>query len=308
MSKPLVSVIIPAYNCAKYIEKCVETIENQTYNNIEIIICDDCSTDNTREILMDLESKYSNIKILHNKTNLKAAATRNKCIKNANGNFIAIQDADDYSDQCRIEVQVDFLMRNPDIDYVSSSAIIFDENGKKGERMFDDKILTDKDFYKSLPLMHGSTLFKKTALIKVGGYRIDKSTVRGQDADMFYRMQIAKIKGATTSDILYYYNEDDSAFRRRKYKYRIYAYKMRKMYFKQMDLNFFERLYRFKPLIVGLIPKSWHKKYRKIKESNILKVNDNEKVLLVEYIIKRFGRIDEILKILNLKDSDNSEE
>lgn len=277
MNKPLVSVIIPTYNCSKYIEKCVESIENQTYNNIEIIICDDCSTDNTKDILKILEKKYDNIKILYNEVNLKAAAARNKCIEHSNGDFIAIQDADDYSDALRIEKQVNFLMENSDIDYVSSSAIVFDENGKKGERILNNKILTDKDFYKSLPTIHCSTLFKKSALLKVNGYRVDKTTVRMEDADMFYRMQIAKIKGATTSELLYYYNEDDSAFKRRKYKYRVYTYGMRKMYFKQMDLNFFERLYRFKPLFVGLIPINLQKKYRKVKENNIGKINDNDK-------------------------------
>ena len=276
MTKPLVSVIIPTYNCSRDIEKCIESIEKQTYNNIEIIVCDDCSTDNTREILKELEKKYNNIKILYNETNLKAAATRNKCIENSKGVFIAIQDADDYSDISRIESQVSFLMINPDIDYVSSSAIIFDENGKKGERFFSDKVLTDKDFYKGLPLIHGATLFRKSAMIKVNGYRVDKTTVRGQDADMFYRMQIAKLKGATTSDLLYYYNEDDSAFKRRKYKYRIYAYRMRKKYYKQLDLNFFEKLYRFKPLVVGLIPINLHKKYRELKEGKRLSKNFEE--------------------------------
>lgn len=91
----LVSVIIPAYNCEKTIMRCVNSISQQTYKKIEIIVIDDGSTDNTPNILLDLSKNIPNLKI-YIQCNLGVSATRNKGINLCLGNWIAFCDSDDY--------------------------------------------------------------------------------------------------------------------------------------------------------------------------------------------------------------------
>lgn len=92
----LITVIIPCYNIEKYIGRCIESIENQTYKNIEIIAVDDCSTDNTIKILEEYQNKYSNIQVFKNEKNSGAAFARNFAIKKAKGEYIGFIDSDDY--------------------------------------------------------------------------------------------------------------------------------------------------------------------------------------------------------------------
>lgn len=107
---PLVSIIITTYNSDKYIIKCIEMIRLQTYNNIEIIVIDDCSTDNTAILLNDyVKTNKLNIKIHFNKTNLGTYVSRNIGIDISNGDIICFQDTDDISHPDRIRKQVDIL-------------------------------------------------------------------------------------------------------------------------------------------------------------------------------------------------------
>ena len=83
----LISVIIPVYNTEKYIEKCIDSVINQTYGNIEIIIIDDGSTDNSPNICDELSIKHNNIKVFHKK-NGGVSTARNYGLEKANGNYI----------------------------------------------------------------------------------------------------------------------------------------------------------------------------------------------------------------------------
>ena len=106
-----VSIIIPAYNVEKYIKKCIESICNQTYRNIEIIIIDDGSTDNTAKIV-DRYSHYDNrIKIIH-KENKGVSAARNIGIEVSKGEYLVFVDADDYLASDYIEYMVSLAQRS----------------------------------------------------------------------------------------------------------------------------------------------------------------------------------------------------
>jgi succinoglycan biosynthesis protein ExoO len=98
---PKVSIIIPTYNVEKYINKCIDSLLNQTEQNFEIIIIDDCSTDNTLKVI----KKYSDqrIKILKNKTNSGPSFSRNQGIAYASGKWIALLDSDDWYENNRLE-------------------------------------------------------------------------------------------------------------------------------------------------------------------------------------------------------------
>lgn len=125
MSIPLVSVLIPCYNVEKFVVESVTSIINQTYTNLEIILIDDCSIDNTLDKLKYLQAKDSRIKIFQNDENLKLIKTLNKGISLSNGVYIARMDADDISLPTRIEKQVNFLNNNVDYDIVSTMFYTF---------------------------------------------------------------------------------------------------------------------------------------------------------------------------------------
>lgn len=260
---PKVSVIIPLYNVENYLEKCVDSILNQTYTNFEIIMCDDCSTDDTLKKAKELAKKDSRIKVLENSRNLKSGATRNKCIENATGKYILIQDADDYSEKTRIEKEVKALEENPEYGFVSSAIYRFDENGIWGEYLPWSEKPTDKDFLWGLPYVHPATMFKKSALMSINCYRVAKDTARTEDFDLFLRLHIAGYKGINIMENLYYYNENIDAYMRRKYKYRVDEAKTRWNAYKKLHLMPIGIVFAIKPLIVGLIPRKLQYSMRK---------------------------------------------
>lgn len=106
----LVSIIMPSYNTAKFIGDSIESVLNQTYTNWELIIVDDCSTDDTDKIVNNF--KDSRIKYLKNKKNLGAALTRNKALREAGGIWIAFLDSDDIWLPKKLEHQINFMKRN----------------------------------------------------------------------------------------------------------------------------------------------------------------------------------------------------
>ncbi|RAJ17915.1 glycosyltransferase family 2 protein [Olleya aquimaris] len=110
--KSLVSIITPLYNSEAFIEDTINSVLHQTYTNWELILIDDCSTDNTIAIAEKLVSKYTNIKLLKNQINSGAAVSRNKGIHEANGHFIAFLDADDVWKPNKLDVQVNFMQTN----------------------------------------------------------------------------------------------------------------------------------------------------------------------------------------------------
>lgn len=108
MNTPLVSVVMPAYNAAKYIDKAIASVLNQSDIDLELIVINDGSTDNTLEVLNHY-SQYENITILDNETNLGVSATRNKGIAIAKGKYIAFLDTDDWWTADKLKRQVELL-------------------------------------------------------------------------------------------------------------------------------------------------------------------------------------------------------
>ncbi|WGD35757.1 glycosyltransferase family 2 protein [Olleya sp. YS] len=127
--KPLVSIITPMFNSEAFIEDTINSVLNQTYTDWELILIDDCSTDNTVTIAEEFISKHPNIKLQKNQTNAGAAVSRNKGIYEANGDFIAFLDADDLWKPNKLEVQVSFMQAN-NCDVSFSSYEQIDEVGQ----------------------------------------------------------------------------------------------------------------------------------------------------------------------------------
>ena len=109
---PLVSIITPAYNSEKFIAETIHSVQNQTCHDWEMIIVDDCSTDNTQQIVLQLQEKDHRIKYIRNEENKGSAYSRNIALQNAKGKWIAFLDSDDIWLPEKLERQIEFMLKN----------------------------------------------------------------------------------------------------------------------------------------------------------------------------------------------------
>ena len=126
--EPLVSIVTPNYNCEKYISETINSVLNQTYKNWEMIIVDDCSSDNSIKIIEDYIKKDSRIKLIKMKKNSGAALCRNKAIEVSNGKYLAYLDSDDLWLEKKLEKQISY-MEKENVDFTYSEYSHIDENG-----------------------------------------------------------------------------------------------------------------------------------------------------------------------------------
>ncbi len=139
----MVSVIIPVYNSEKYIKETIASVLEQTYKQVEIIVIDDYSSDNSRRILSDLVQAYSNIIYHRQKENQGVAVARNTGLELAKGRYVAFLDSDDIWKKDKLEKQLS-LMREKQAGFVFSAIEMMDENGN--ERKKKRKIKTEVDY------------------------------------------------------------------------------------------------------------------------------------------------------------------
>lgn len=161
MEKGLVSIITPAYNSEKFIEKTYESIKNQTYKNWEWLVIDDNSIDGTFEILKRLSKEDSRIRIYRNTTNLKAASSRNKGLDSSSGEYITFIDSDDLWNYKFLEKQMK-KMKELSQNLVFSSYSRIDEDNLKnyGDYVVPLKV-TLNDLLKTNYMSCLTVLYKK---------------------------------------------------------------------------------------------------------------------------------------------------
>jgi len=184
--KPKVSVLIPVYNCERFISQALESVYNQTYQNFEVIIVDDGSTDRTSEILVDM--KDSRTFIYRNPQNKGLTRSLNIGLKLCRGEYVARMDADDVSYPQRFEKQVRFLNENPDCLVVGSWCNWIDSNGEMHGSWEPPTEYEDikKKLLVNNSLAHGSVMLRRSSLTKIGGYN-EKYTY-AQDYDLWLRL------------------------------------------------------------------------------------------------------------------------
>ena len=117
---PKVSVVVPANNAERYISEAIESVLNQTFEDYELIIVNDGSTDRTEDIILDYQKMDPRIIYLKNEENLRICRTLNRGLEAARGDYIARMDADDWSYPARLEKQLDYMRNNPDVVLVGS--------------------------------------------------------------------------------------------------------------------------------------------------------------------------------------------
>lgn len=264
---PKISIIMGVYNGEKYLSRSIDSILNQTYRDFEFIICDDCSTDNTSSILSTYSIKDSRIILLKNAQNSGLSKSLNRCIKIAKGDYIARMDDDDISLNIRLETQIEFLEKNSHYSLVSSRRIFFDNDGDWGKDFsFGER--TKTEVFKGHSFVHPSVFMKKDALNIVGGYNESDIALRTEDYDLWCKFYHNGFKGYVLPEYLIKYNESRLSYNKRLYKYRLNEFKLRLIWRKKFNLNFFYFIYVLKPLLVGLIPVSIMIKHKKRKYKN----------------------------------------
>ena len=141
MKQELVSVIMPTFNASKYLADSIESILGQTYTNLELLITDDCSSDNTRSILKQFAQRDSRVKVEYLKDNFGPGIARNNAIERAKGRYIAFCDCDDRWMPEKLEKQIAH-MRRKDCALCSSSYLICDEDDEVTGINISPKYLT----------------------------------------------------------------------------------------------------------------------------------------------------------------------
>lgn len=172
---PLVSVVMPSYNGSKFIHTALFSALEQKYTNMECIVIDDGSTDNTKEIVASIQKQDQRVKLVQNTTNQWIAKTLNKWLSVAQGKYIAILDQDDrWIDEYKTHKQVAFLEAYPKISFVWTNGII--KNNKEGY-YYSNLPQTDEQLKNSIlwqcPFMHSSIMYKKEIYDTIWGYPED---------------------------------------------------------------------------------------------------------------------------------------
>ncbi|HCB1919082.1 TPA: glycosyltransferase family 2 protein [Citrobacter braakii] len=129
--EPLVSIIMPCFNSINTIDESINSVLNQDYNNYELIIADDNSSDGTYEHILELYSDCSNIKILKNKFQKGVSGARNSALAMANGRFVCFLDSDDIWLPFKLTKQIDFMLTNNHVLCFSNYIVFKDINGSR---------------------------------------------------------------------------------------------------------------------------------------------------------------------------------
>ena len=258
-----ISVLMGIYNCETTLEQAVHSIQGQTYSNWELIMCDDGSTDSTYEIAANLASKDNRIILIKNDKNYGLNIKLNKCLEKATGVYIARMDGDDCCKEDRFEKQVNFLRESVDFDIVSSSMILFDENGEWGLHSVIETPQKE-DIVSGSPICHAPVMMRKECMDAVQGYTEDKRMIRVEDVTLWIKLYAKGYRCYNIQQPLYMMRNDKNALNRRKYKYRINSTYVRLKGCKMLRLGVKSYLNAFKPMIIGLVPAKLRDKIKKI--------------------------------------------
>jgi glycosyltransferase involved in cell wall biosynthesis len=220
----LISVVMPVFNSEKYILDSIDSILSQTYTNFELLILDDCSTDNTLR-LVESRKFDDRIKIFKSKKNLGQAAQFNRGIHLSTGNFIAISHSDDISLPTRLEKQYNFLKLNNNFAFIGTSIFYSDDSYVCNSWNVPDS--SKECFYSLLenpPIAHPTVMFNRS-LIYSGEFFYNQDMVPAEDYDLWVRLskfctfsnlsqclvlyrlhenQVSKIKSSLLQDKLFY--------------------------------------------------------------------------------------------------------
>jgi hypothetical protein len=186
MNAPKVTVMMAVYNAENYLRQAIESILSQSFDDFELLIHDDGSTDHSAEIIQSYRD--SRIRAVLNPINQGEERVRNQCLQITRGEYIAVLDADDIAHRDRLKIQTDFLDRHRDISLVGSRYEIIDESGRVTG---NQKVPTDALNIRWKLLLgnqfgHSTVMYRRKDVLAVGGY--DETLPWGTDFDLWVRL------------------------------------------------------------------------------------------------------------------------
>lgn len=202
---PEISVLMVTYNAGDFIEEAIQSILNQSFQNFELLIYNDGSTDNTKEKIDNI--KDNRIRFIHNEVNKGLYYARNACLQAARGKYIAILDSDDIAMADRLKIQYEFMEKNVAVALCGSNAKIINSRGdvisdRLNKLPLKENILKAELFFRNI-FVNSSTIFRRDIVNRLGGY-CDMAPV--EDYDLFVR--IANLHS------IYVFNESYVYYRR----------------------------------------------------------------------------------------------
>lgn len=183
MTNKLVSIYLPTHNRSSLLKRAISSVLEQTYDNLELIICDDCSSDDTWNVIKNFMEQDKRVIGLRNEVPMGACISRNKCIERATGEYITGLDDDDYFLTDRIEILIDCI-RTKQVSLVCSNLIYkYKDKDLVGER-YSGMINKNDIGYRNIV---GNQIFALTSLFKkVNGF--DVNAPAWQDYDLWFRL------------------------------------------------------------------------------------------------------------------------
>ena len=188
----LVSVIMAAYNCEAYVGEAVASVLAQTYQNWELIVVDDASTDRTAEIVQEFAEKDARIRLLRNERNVGPYPLRNRAIAAARGEFVAILDSDDVARPERLALSVAALRDRPELGLVGGTSWQIDDEGTIAGHPHPKKPRDDARAHQRVlkkawwPFVSGSCMVRMSVLRRLNGY--DEFFRYAGDLDLLLRV------------------------------------------------------------------------------------------------------------------------
>lgn len=203
-SEPLVSVLMPCYNAEEYLREAINSIVTQSYKNLEILIIDDGSSDNTLGIIREFGELDKRIKVIVNSENIGLIRTLNKGISAAGGDFIARMDADDISDENRIKEIISVFRSHPELDVVAAGYYHLSADGKLKRKIYPKARTSNALWFVSffaIPVLHPCIVARSNAM---RNNLYDEAFVHSEDYELFSRMLSKGYKFYNIKEPLYY--------------------------------------------------------------------------------------------------------
>lgn len=259
---PRITVIMGIYNCANTLIEALESLEAQTYQRFQVVLCDDGSNDNTLEVAIKWAETRPNYKVIGNERNMGLNFTLNHCLQYADTEFIARMDGDDLSKPTRFEKEIKFLDEHPEYAVVSTPMDYFDENGVfmtgrgRGE-------IKKENFLTGTPICHAPCMARTEVIKSVGGYSVDEKLLRVEDYHLWFKVFAAGHKIYVMNEVLYQMRDDRNAIIRRNWAGYLNIHYVMRTGFKMIGLPWYCQVYSLRPLIIGALPKWLYKKLHK---------------------------------------------
>ena len=234
MEQPLVSIIMPAYNAEKYIEESIKSVCNQTYENWELLIINDCSNDSILQIVQKFSVQDKRIKYFNQDSNQGVAEARNRGFKESKGEYIAFLDSDDLWEKEKLEKQIKF-MENNKINFSFTNYIKVSDEGNFIKKVYCPEKLNYKEALKGNKIGCLTVVIRKSSLNNVFMPKL-------KHEDYATWLQVLK-KGNTAyclQEFLAKYRTGSKSLSSNKFKVLFWTFPI---YYKQEKLGFFKSSY-----------------------------------------------------------------